>query len=80
MADWEQAATLLVSACTDPAALGPGLEGRAVPNVLDFHIEAIRQRIKDLTEGVFLPLPPASFGGSQAIYTDEVAEVAEVLV
>lgn len=52
-----------------------------IADALGLHVETVRQTIKDFNEGGMPAIAPRPrSGGSQPVYTDEVAEVAEMLV
>jgi transposase len=58
-----------------------GWKSEEIANALGLHIETIRQTIKDFNKGGIPAIAPRPrSGGSQPVYTDEVAEAAETLV
>ena len=58
-----------------------GWKCEQIANVLGIHIETVRQTIKDFNKGGIPAIAPRPrSGGSQPVYTDDVAEAAETLV
>jgi transposase len=58
-----------------------GWQAGRIANALGLHIETVRQTIKDFNKGGIPAIAPRPrSGGSQPVYTDEVAEAAETLV